>query len=114
MTVELNRERVLWALSMHKGAAAGVHVGALVKEICGETSPRLERELRHVVEELREEQGHHICAHPSTGYFIAATPEEVEATCKFLRDRALSSLKKEAAMRKVSLPELLGQLRLPT
>lgn len=111
--IALSHDRVLWALSMHVGADSGVHVGALVREICGETNSRLERELRHIVEELRE-KGHHICAHPSTGYFIAATPQELEATCKFLRDRAMASLKKEAAMRKVSLPELIGQLRLPT
>lgn len=110
---DLNRESVLWALAMHKGADNGVRACDLVREICGETSGRLERELRHVVEDLRD-QGHHVCAHPSTGYFMAATPEELEATCMFLRDRALGSLKKEAAMRHVSLPELLGQLRLPT
>jgi hypothetical protein len=110
---ELTRERVLWALSMHKGASAGVHVDALVREICGETNAGLERDLRHIVEDLRD-QGHHICAHPRTGYFIAATAEELEATLKFLRARAMASLKKEAAMRHVSLPELLGQLRLPT
>lgn len=110
---ELTRERVLWALAMHKGASNGAHVEAIVREICGETSGRLEREFRHIVEELRE-LGHHVCAHPSTGYFIAATPEELEVTLKFLRGRALASLKKEAAMRHVSLPELLGQLRLPT
>lgn len=111
--IDLTRDRVLWALSMHVGADNGVHVGDLVREICGETNARLEREFRHMVEDLRE-LGHHICAHPSTGYFVAATPEELEATCKFLRDRAMASLKKEAAMRKVSLPELIGQLRLPT
>lgn len=112
MSTELNAVNVLWALSMHKGAENGIHAQHLVLEICGETSARLERELRHVIEALRDE-GHHICATPNTGYFMAATDAELLQTVKFLHDRAMSSLRQAAAMQRVSLPDLRGQLRIP-
>jgi hypothetical protein len=71
------------------------------------------RVARQLISELRNE-GHHVCAHPSAGYFIAETADELDATCKFLTDRALSSLKQVAAMKRVSMPDLYGQLNLPT
>ncbi len=72
-----------------------------------------ERQVRHLVTKLRED-GIAVCGHPKTGYYIAATPEELEATCQFLRRRALHSLALESKLRHVPLPELLGQLRLKT
>lgn len=110
----ISAARVLAALTPHTGGEHGVRACDLVREICsGETSPALERQLRHVIEDLRGE-GHHICGTPAQGYFIAANDAELLSTCKFLYDRAMSSLKQVAAMRRVSLPDLAGQLRLPT
>lgn len=71
------------------------------------------RAVRHLVTELRED-GIAVCGHPSTGYFIAASPEELEATCMFLRSRAMHSLQLEATLRHVPLVDLFGQLRLKT
>lgn len=110
---ELNRDRVLWALAMRKGAANGIKASDLVREICGETSPALERQLRHVIEELRR-AGQHVCGEPTNGYYIAASTEELLRTVKFLHDRAMTSLSQAAAMQNVSLPDLAGQLRLPS
>lgn len=72
-----------------------------------------ERTVRSLVSELRED-GVAVCGHPSSGYFIAETAEELEETCQFLRSRALHSLTLEAKLRRIPLPDLLGQLHLRT
>ncbi|MGC4076259.1 MAG: HTH domain-containing protein [Rubrivivax sp.] len=72
-----------------------------------------ERVLRSLVSDLRAE-GTAISATPETGYFIAETPDELEESCQFLRSRALHSLRIEAQLRRIPLPDLLGQLRLET
>lgn len=72
-----------------------------------------ERKLREHISALREE-GVAVCGHPSTGYYIAANSEEMETTCAFLRSRALHSLHLESRLRNIPLPDLLGQLKLPT
>lgn len=109
----LTRDTVLFALAMHRGEQNGVRARDLVVEICGETSPGLERQLRHHIEQMRRE-GQHICGHPATGYFIAATVEELLRTVQYLHDRAMTSLTQAAAIQNVSLPDLRGQLRLPS
>ncbi|XAI95651.1 hypothetical protein [Microcystis phage Mae-JY22] len=72
-----------------------------------------ERLVRTLVTELRED-GVAVCGHPTTGYFIAETAEELEECCQFLRRRALHSLGLEARLRKMPLPDLIGQLHLRT
>lgn len=57
-----------------------------------------ERAVRRLAEELIDE-GTPVCAHPSTGYYIAQTWEEVEATYDWLRSRGLHSLKKASQLR---------------
>ena len=71
------------------------------------------RHVRSLVSELRLE-GIAICGHPRTGYFIAATAEELLETCAFLRARAMHSLVLESRLRRIPLGELLGQMRVPT
>ncbi|WP_111747647.1 hypothetical protein [Salinisphaera orenii] len=108
-------QTTLTALADHVGAAAGVDAEALVVEITG-TCDQIEagkRRLRHVVEDLRAE-GHHICAWPRAGYFIAATDDELNTSCQYLYSRAMASLQKVAAMKRVSVPDLRGQMRLPS
>lgn len=109
----LTPDALLTALSRHVGAASGVPVGQLVYEATGEApTPSLERECRTVIEQLRR-SGTHICAHPRTGYFLAETADELNSTCEFLYSRAMTSLAQVAGMRRVSLPDLRGQLRMP-
>lgn len=110
---ELDKHSLLHALCRHIGQARGISAGDLVRSVCGDTSPAQERRMRHLVEELRRE-GHHICAHPQHGYFLAANDKELLRTCEFLYQRAMCSLGQVSAMRRVSLPDLRGQLRLPT
>lgn len=99
---------VLAALAAHAGRDAGISAAALAGDL-GITA----RDVRLAVEALRRE-GHHVCATPKTGYYLAVTEGELIETCQFLYRRALCSLVQVAAMRKVSLPDLAGQLRLPT
>jgi hypothetical protein len=115
----ITRDAVLAALTRHIGRCNGVTAQHLVREVRGDMDLPLfieaaeERQLREVIVALRCE-GHHIGAHPSSGYYICATPEELDEACLFLFDRAMTSLQQVSAMKKVSLPDLKGQLRLPT
>lgn len=110
---ELTYHTLLLALRNHIGRARGVNAQQLVTEILGRTSAADERRLRDLVVELRL-QGHHVCGRPRDGYFLAADEIELEETLKFLRDRALTSLTQASRMRGISIPDLVGQLHLPT
>lgn len=107
---------VLTALARHIGAEHGVTAAQLAAEAAGLDNIQAhyaERQLREAVVQLRLE-GHHVCATPENGYFLAANAEELDATCLFLHERAMTSLKQVAAMKRISLPDLRGQLHLPT
>lgn len=114
MDERITRDALLVALRGHIGRMRGVTVTALAREVLGiEPTRGDERVVRRLVVELRLE-GHHVCAHPGSGYYLAESHDELEGTIAFLRDRALSSLQQIAAMKRVSVPDLWGQLRLPT
>lgn len=72
-----------------------------------------ERQVRLLVTECRED-GVAICGNPSTGYYIAEGPQDVQETIEFLKDRAMHSLKLASTLSKIPLPDLLGQLHLKT
>jgi len=118
----LSTATVLSVLSRHIGRENGATAEQLTREIClhAQAEPEsklytsiLTRQLREAVVQLRLE-GHHVCATPENGYFLAANAEELDATCVFLHERAMTSLKQIAAMKRISLPDLRGQLHLPT
>lgn len=105
----MTRDKVLWVLAHYVGKDHGISVERLAHEAC--CTPR---QARAFVSELREE-GSHICAHPSTGYFMAANDEELQRYyIEFLEHRALHSLHLIARAKRIALPDLIGQLRLPT
>ena len=106
----IHRESVLNALARRIGRDKGIAGRDLVIDICGAWSARHERELRHVIEALRME-GIAVCGHPGTGYFIAATADEVQESIRFLRSRALTSLRQLRAMRRAAV-SINGQGRL--
>lgn len=113
MSERISKAALLGALCRHVGAHRGATAAQLVREITGTSADDYAmRCLRHAVEELRRE-GHHICAHPSAGYYIAKTPDELDRTCEYLYHRAMCSLQQIAAMKRISLPDLRGQLHLP-
>jgi acetolactate synthase regulatory subunit len=108
----VSAERLLAVLRHRKGPACGATASQLVAELTGRSSyGAAERHLRTVVEQLRLE-GYPVCAHPAHGYYMAAGEADLDLTCDYLRSRAMKSLQQIAAMRRVSLPDLLGQLRL--
>ncbi len=110
----ITRDAVLAALACHIGAAKGITGRDLVAEIAGlYARPGDGRRLRHVIETLRRE-GESVCGTTEEGYYFARTPEELDRTCLFLHDRAMTSLVQVAAMRHVAAPDLHKQLRLPT
>lgn len=110
----INETDVLTVLARHIGAPQGITCRNLVRALNGgESDAVLERQVRAAVVKLRS-QGEHICGHPTTGYYIAENAAELDSTCLFLYQRAMTSLKQVAAMRRVSLPDLAGQLRLPS
>jgi hypothetical protein len=108
----LNPSIVFDALADRVGADNGISARDLVFNLLGIYSKNGERHLRTVIEALRKE-GHPICAHPTTGYYVAATEKEIDATCIFLYGRAMTSLKQVAALKRVALPDFRGQLNLP-
>lgn len=115
---QITPDRVLAILSQCIGKEHGISITELTAR-CDQDywlthgTCLSERQVRKVIEQLRMD-GHHICAHPSTGYHLAASPEELDHTCLFLHERAMTTLKQVAAMKRVSLPDLRGQLNLPT
>lgn len=104
----MDKASLLNVLSQHIGRDAGISVD-LLANLTG-MHPRL---IRTCVSQLRGD-GIAICGHPTSGYYIAKTAEEIEETCQFLRTRAMHSLLLEAKLRRLPLPDLLGQLRLKT
>ncbi|WP_126456705.1 hypothetical protein [Sulfuriflexus mobilis] len=111
----MKKSQVLHALSRHIGERHGVCGSVIVAEITGDWHKNAvaERQLRELIKELRLE-GEHICGLPSTGYYMAETPEELERTCEFLYSRSESTWAQIAAMKRISVPDLRGQLHLPT
>jgi len=94
-------------LARHLGADNGASAEALARAL---DVP--ERRVRTLVTEAGEE-GVAICAHPETGYFIAADDSELDRYyIAYLRSRAMHSLKLIAIAKRVPLPELIGQMRL--
>jgi len=72
------------------------------------------RKIRALVTELRKE-GVPICSTQDKeggGYYMASAGSELQDYCGRLRTRALKLLAQEAKLKRVALPELLGEIRL--
>jgi len=94
----------------HRGRSKGATVRQLAEALTGEAScPAVERHIRHLVVDLRK-KGIPIAACPSQGYFIAENEDDLENTCRNLHDRAMTSLQQLAALKKMALPDLMGQM----
>lgn len=102
----MNAADMLNLLADHQGRERGIRCADLAAK-AGIT----EREVRKLVSALRRD-GTAICAKPKSGYFLAVTPEELRESCAFLHQRALHSLLLASRIQNVSLPDLLGQLKL--
>ncbi len=114
---EQNKARMLAILTRHVGAHNACDMARLYEQVFNRpwnNKINDTRRLRRLVTQLRDE-GVAICASTSStrgGYYLAATPGELNSFLDRSRRRALKILGREARMRRVSLAELLGQLRL--
>ena len=101
----------------HIGRQRAIGMGELFEDVFGRPwQNRINdtRALRHLITEARRE-GDPICSDTSSsggGYFYAAASSELEEFCALFRRRAIRSLMTESRIRKISLPELLGQMQL--
>lgn len=97
---------VLTALQSRIGAAKGMHEAELVAVTL--LNGRL---CRKAIELLRLD-GVQICGKPETGYYIAATADELTSTTDWMFKRAAKTLKQISRMTKIALPALVGQINL--
>lgn len=109
---DLTPDTVLAVLQHCVGENRGRTAEELARAVTGRTCPADQRKLRQVIEALRT-AGHAVCANPTHGYFMAATEGELVKECNFLLDRANTSIRQIAAMKRVAMPDLRGQLGLP-
>jgi len=106
---------LLRILYRHIGAGQKIGMGELYREVFGEEwHNRINdtRALRTLITELRHE-GVPICSVASNnggGYYLASAGSELTGYCERLRTQALKKLKLEAKIRRVSLPDLIGQM----
>lgn len=68
------------------------------------------RALRYLITELRND-GVPICS-DRHGYWLASAGSELDDYCRRVRTQALKKLRQEARLRKMTLPQLVGQLSL--
>jgi hypothetical protein len=105
---QCGKHDLLAAMRGHIGKTNGASVAQLARQLNTE-----ERHVRTLVTLLRMD-GEHVCGHPKEGYYMAANDDELNATFEFLNSRAMKTLTLLSKMRRVALPDLIGQLRLPT
>jgi hypothetical protein len=112
-----NRNRLKSAMFDHVGEVNAISMTALYEAVFERPwNDRINdtRALRHLITALRED-GVPICSTSSKdsgGYYIAAAGSEFIDFLRKTERRALLILMRNAKMKKVSLPEYLGQLKL--
>lgn len=77
-------EKLINVLKDHIGEKNGISAAELAKLLQGSL-----RDVRAAITELRL-GGTAVCGTPQAGYFIAATPEELDETCEYLHARAMT------------------------
>jgi len=111
------RARLLEVLSGHVGRENAIGMAELYEAVYGEPwTNRINdtRALRHLVTLLRR-RGVKICSVSKTaggGYYLASAGSELKDYVERLKAQGLRKLAQAARIQNVSLPELLGQLRL--
>lgn len=101
-----NKAELLTAMHQHLGKSNGVHVKHLAQKL-----DATERAVRLLIKEARED-GHPICGKPESGYYLAATQEELQETINFLLARAKTSLDQADRLKHAPLPQPREQLSL--
>lgn len=112
---QITKDQVRAELQLHVGRDNGIHVRDLVARItnCVTPAPALERTVRDLIVQLRMDQ-YQVCAYPATGYYMAATPQELNETCIFLLERASTTVDQVAAMKGRFAPDLYLEMGVPS
>lgn len=116
--LEAARMRLYMVMMQHVGPSKKIGMGELFELVFpGETwTHRINdtRRLRDLVTEMRRD-GQPVMSDSSAtngGYWIAASSSEVNEWCNRMTAKALSILKRISSIKKVSLPDYVGQLHL--
>jgi len=120
MTPEEHREfkaRLMLEMSQHVGATNIVGMGELFEKVFDRTwNHRINdtRPLRNLITELRYEGVPIVSKTSSTGggYYLASAGSELKKYCDRRKEQALKILAQVAAVKKISMPELMGQMAL--
>jgi len=112
---EAAKARLLKEITLHVGGSRSIGMGELYEKVFMETyAHRINdtRRLRTIVTELRRDGVPIVSVSASSGggYFLASAGSELAGYCRRLRNQALKKLAMEAKLRKMTLPELMGQL----
>lgn len=110
--------RLMMTMMRHPGRAKAIGMGELYEEIYGEPwQHRINdtRKLRKLITFARRRHGLPICSSASPGgggYWLASVDTELEDYTKRMTAKAVKLLSQVSVMKKMSMPELLGQLKL--
>jgi biotin operon repressor len=101
--------RVWTLIADRHGRAAAISAADLARE-----TGLNDRAVRKIVKALIEQHGAPIASspHPPAGYYLPETLDEIRETLDSLKGRALSILTRMARLRRMTLPEMVGQLQL--
>lgn len=104
-------------LTQHIGRTRCIGMGELYEEVFGEPwNHRINdtRRLRTLISELRGDGVPIVSSrsHVGGGYYLASAGSELDEYCLARRAQALGILRQEATLRKMALPELVGQVAL--
>ena len=114
---EEGTSKILMILSRHVGEEKAIDMGELYSRVFGESYTHKinhTRRLRTIITALRR-KGVPIgstAAKNGGGYYLVRAGSELDEYCGRLRRAALNKLAMEAKLRKISMPELLGQMQL--
>lgn len=117
MTNDRAISRLLMVLSTHVGIEKAVDMGELYERVFDETFANKinhTRRLRTIVTALRRKgiPIGSVTSKNAGGYYLVRAGSELDEYCSRLRRAALNKLALEARLRKISMPELLGQMQL--
>ncbi len=111
------KAQMLMVLSKHIGKSNPIRMADLYKEVFKKEPKdniQTTRIIRTLITELRKE-GVPVCSSMKSslgGYYLANAGSELDDYLNRLRNRALRALVVEANLRKMTLPQLIGQIQL--
>jgi biotin operon repressor len=101
---------ILLILEEHQGQPEAISRENLVRQVCDLEEFKIsERAIRQAIKHLITQHGIAIGS-CHRGYFMAATPQEIEKVCKYYDSYGLSSLFVSSKLRKIEMAQFLGQL----